>query len=167
MTLEALLNDYAAFNLWANTEMVTWLKSKPLKLMESEVPSSFPNLKLTLLHIWSAEDVWLQRLKKIASPIFLTNTFNGSTEDVFEGILKSSQEFSEYVKNVSAKDLEEICDFRLLNGTEDSRPRVYMIQHCMNHSTYHRGQIVTIARKLGLSDPPSTDFMRYIRVKQS
>jgi uncharacterized damage-inducible protein DinB len=40
-----------------------------------------------------------------------------------------------------------------------------MIHHCMNHSTYHRGQIVTIARNLELTDPPSTDFMRYVRLK--
>jgi uncharacterized damage-inducible protein DinB len=43
--------------------------------------------------------------------------------------------------------------------------RADAIHHCMNHSTYHRGQIVTIARSLGIIDPPSTDFMAWKRLQ--
>ena len=165
MTLDALIKDYASFNLWANTETVNWLKDKPVELMEQEVPSSFPNIKLTLLHVWGAEDVWLKRLQGTPSPTFLTLNFTGTTADVFAGLLQCSAHFNDYVHGLSEENLNEACDFRLLNGTEDSRARLHMIQHCMNHSTYHRGQVVTIARNLGLTDPPSTDFMRYIRVR--
>ncbi|MFB6801427.1 DinB family protein [Peribacillus butanolivorans] len=31
----------------------------------------------------------------------------------------------------------------------------------MNHSTYHRGQIITIGRNVGLTDAPMTDFNIY------
>ena len=41
-------------------------------------------------------------------------------------------------------------------------PQPDMIQHCLNQSTYHRGQIVTIARKIGLTDPPMTDYILYV-----
>lgn len=165
MDLSALLKDYAGFNLWANTLTVDWLKSKPLDVMAREVPSSFPSLHQTLLHVWSAEKVWLERLRQAPSEPFLFQTFNGTTPDVFDGILKMSEQFNAYVQRLSDTDFQETCHFRLLNGTEDDRPRYYMIQHCINHSTYHRGQIVTIARNLELTDPPSTDFMRYIRLK--
>ena len=47
MTLDSLLKDYAIFNHWANTELVNWLRRKPLELMEQEVASSFPNIKTT------------------------------------------------------------------------------------------------------------------------
>jgi uncharacterized damage-inducible protein DinB len=33
--------------------------------------------------------------------------------------------------------------------------------HCMNHSTYHRGQIVTMGRNLGFTDAPMTDYNFY------
>ncbi len=160
-----LLRDYAQYNLWANTQTVNWLKTKPLNMMEQEVPSSFPNIKLTLLHIWGAENVWLERLHGISATTFLSLTFQGSTEDVFEGILQQSAAFNEYVQSLGAEKFEEACDFRLFNGTEDRRQRAEMIHHCMNHSSYHRGQIVTIARNLGITDPPATDFIKYLRVK--
>lgn len=160
-----LLNDYASFNLWANTKMINWLQTKPIELMEREVPSSFPNLHLTLLHIWSAEKIWLERLQAIPPTTFLFQTFMGTATDVFEGLLAMSQQFADYVHALSESELQETLGFRLLNGTEDSRPRYQMIHHCLNHSTYHRGQIVTIARSLGIADPPATDFMQYLRQK--
>ncbi len=162
MTLESLLKDYAAFNLWANEQTVNWLKTKPLELMTREIPSSFPSLHQTLLHIWGAEKVWLERLRQVPPEPFLFQTFNGTTEDVFDGILKMSEQFKAYVETLPDADFSAICHFRLLNGTEDSRPRHLMIHHCMNHSTFHRGQLVSMAHIPGLSNPPQTDFMAYI-----
>lgn len=160
-----LLNDYAAFNLWANTKMVSWLQTKPSELMEREVPSSFPSLHLTLLHIWGAEEIWLERLRGIPPTTFLFQRFKGTTADVFEGALAMSKQFADYVHALSEDDLQEQLAFRLFNGSEDQRPRYEMIHHCLNHSTYHRGQMVTIARSLGITDPPQTDFMQYLRQK--
>jgi len=165
MTIESLLKDYSKSNLWANNQIVNWLKTKPLELMGREIPSSFPTIRDTLLHIWGAEEIWLERLQLIPPSAFLFQRFNGSVEDIFEGILKKSEEFAGYVDDLSDTDFQEICTFKLLNGTEDSRPRSKMIHHCMNHSTYHRGQIVTMARNFGLTDPPSTDYMKYVRIK--
>ena len=165
MTLESLLKDYAAFNLWANTQMVSWLKTKPLELMTREVPSSFPSLKETLLHIWGAEEIWLERLHKISPTTFLHETFNGTTEDVFEGVLKMSEKFNAYTQALPDEHFHEICHFRLFNGAEDSRRRHQMLLHCIQHSTYHRGQIVTVARNLGITDPPGTDYMKYVRLQ--
>jgi uncharacterized damage-inducible protein DinB len=38
-----------------------------------------------------------------------------------------------------------------------------MIHHCMNHQTFHRGQIITMARQLGLTEFPRTDFIIFKR----
>jgi uncharacterized damage-inducible protein DinB len=165
MTLESLLKDYGSFNLWANTEIITWLKTKPTELMTTEVPSSFPTIWATLLHTWGAEEIWLDRLRQLPPAPFLTHRFNGTLEELFDGMLAKSKDFSMYLEDLPDADFQEICTFKLLNGTEDSRPRGKMIHHCMNHSTYHRGQIVTMARNLGLTDPPSTDYIKYVRLK--
>ena len=165
MTLESLLKDYGSFNLWANTEMVNWLKTKPSDLMTAEMPSSYPSIWATLLHIWGAEEIWLDRLRLLPPAPFLPQRFNGTLEELFDGILAKSKEFANYLEDLPDADFQEICTFKLLNGTEDSRPRGKMIHHCMNHSTYHRGQIVTMARNFGLTDPPSTDYIKYVRLK--
>lgn len=165
MTLDSLLQDYAAYNLWANTGTVNWLRTKPADAMTREVPSSFPTLHATLLHIWGAEKIWLERLQLVPTSPFLSQTFSGTTAELFDGLLRCSADFSDYVHNQPPDFFQKTCPFRLLNGTEDARPRHQMILHCMQHSTYHRGQIVTIARNLGFTDPPQTDYIKYVREK--
>jgi uncharacterized damage-inducible protein DinB len=41
-----------------------------------------------------------------------------------------------------------------------------MIWHCINHQSFHRGQLVTFARQLGITDIPSTDYIVYLREKK-
>ncbi len=166
MTVDHLLKDYANFNVYANRRLVDWLRAQPGDLLEHETPSSFPSLKGTLLHIWSAELVWMQRMQQVATPTFLALTFTGSSEEVCAGLLGNSEVLAEYISVQDASFFEVECDFRLLNGTEDRRPRHEMILHCIQHSTYHRGQIVTMTRALGLTDPPNTDYMGYLRVRE-
>jgi uncharacterized damage-inducible protein DinB len=36
-----------------------------------------------------------------------------------------------------------------------------MMQHVVNHSTYHRGQVVTMLKQLGVQ-VPSTDLLLYL-----
>lgn len=167
MTLDTLLKNYTAYNLWANTTYIDWLRTKPADLMTREVPSSFPTIKDTMLHIWSAEQVWLERLQNISPTKFVAIGFTGTTADVFDGMLQTSAAFEAYVREQDSDFFQETCPFRLLNGTEDAQPRHQMILHCMQHSTFHRGQVVTIARNLGITDPPATDYMKYVRLMKA
>ncbi len=165
MTLDQQLKDYAYFNVWAHQRLVDWLRSHPEELLEQETPSSFPSLKLTLLHIWSAEKVWMERLQQVPFTSFIALTFTGSAEMVCDGLLGNADVLAEYINAQDATYFEESCDFRMMNGTEDRQPRYHMVLHCLQHSTYHRGQIVTMARTLGLTDPPNTDFLGYVRAR--
>jgi uncharacterized damage-inducible protein DinB len=36
----------------------------------------------------------------------------------------------------------------------------------MNHGTYHRGQLVTMFRQLGLEEIPSTDLMTFAKIQK-
>ncbi|HYG15114.1 MAG TPA: DinB family protein, partial [Bacteroidia bacterium] len=55
----ALVKDYTVYNQWANTTLVRWLRTKPLDVLEKEIPSSFPGIKNTIVHIWDVERGWL------------------------------------------------------------------------------------------------------------
>ncbi len=167
MTLSTLLKDYANFNLWANQRMVGWLQKHPAELMERETPSSFPSLKATLLHIWSAEKIWMERLQQVPTEIFLALTFTGSSEVICSGLLENSAVLANYIQAQTDAYFDEMCDFRLLDGTEDRRQRSEMILHTLQHSTYHRGQLVTMGRALGITAPPKTDYIAYVRLREN
>lgn len=161
-TLGSLLKDYSSYNLWANKKLVEWLKSKPSYLMENEIPSSFSSIKLTLLHISKTESWWLGNLKKLQPELDFRQTYQDSAEEAFERFIKQSEELDYFIQSLDENELAENCDFSIPFVGDFSRPRTELIQHCMNHSTYHRGQVVTIGRNLDLTDAPMTDYMFYL-----
>lgn len=162
VSLPALIKDYVTYNLWANRTIAEWLRTKPAPLMEQEIASSFPSISLTLLHIWSTQSWWLGNLECLHPESMYGKKFEGSFEEILNGLVRQSDEFHEYVHALKDEEWEELCDFSIPFVGDFLRPRFEMIQHCMNHSTYHRGQVITIGRQLGFTDAPMTDYMFYL-----
>ena len=41
----------------------------------------------------------------------------------------------------------------------------HMVQHLVNHGTYHRGQVTMMLRLLGVPPPETTDLIRYYHAR--
>jgi uncharacterized damage-inducible protein DinB len=160
MGLQKLMQNYAEFNLWANGTIVRWLQEKPAGLLNKEVPSSYPTIAKTLVHVWSTELFWHSVLQDVSPPPVFREHFDGTNDEIMAGLLLQSQELAAYVAVLTEEKLQQICtlDAPWMKGR---LPKYEYIQHCINHSTYHRGQIITIGRNTGLTDPPMTDYNYY------
>jgi uncharacterized damage-inducible protein DinB len=51
----------------------------------------------------------------------------------------------------------------LLNGTPGRSRIWHIVQHVVNHATYHRGQVTTMLRQLGAASPKSQDLILFYR----
>lgn len=159
MSLKNLTNDLTAYNVWANHQIIVWIKDKSPEILTQKIPSSFSTIKSTFLHIWNAERFWLSFLKHLEFEPF-RKEFDENFEAFFEGIINQSLKFETFAHSLTEEQLEEnrTIDTPWLKGT---LPVYDYIQHAMNHSTYHRGQLITMGRMLGLENPPNTDFTNY------
>lgn len=156
---EPLLERYTAYNAWADKALADWLANASDAQWEQEVPSSFNTMRKTALHIWSAEYLWLQVLRDEPYSDNPTRDFQGSTAELLAGWMAASEAFNRHVADMNAADLGGT------RGGSDGRAPLRVddiIQHCMNHSTYHRGQLITQGRQVGLAEPPRTDFIHYV-----
>lgn len=158
MSLQKLMHNYADYNLWANKTMVGWLVKKPFALLQREVPSSFPSVLKTVSHLWDTEKFWLGILQGSAKQPW--QEFNGDEKEIMPGLLKQSEKLTLHVKNLSEAELLKSCaiDAPWIKG---QMPQYEFIQHCITHGAYHRGQVITIARNVGITDPPMTDYNYY------
>ena len=154
MASEYLLKPYLEYNVWANQRIVNWLKTNSLKLLEQELPTSFPTIKKTLEHILSGQVFYLSIIKE-------TPFEKGFVDaDLLTALVKQSEHFAEYLADKDEAFFQELrtVDSRTMQG---DYPIHLYVQHCINHSTYHRGQVVAMGRALGMSKPPSTDFIYF------
>jgi uncharacterized damage-inducible protein DinB len=164
---QSLLIDFANYNYWANKQLVDWLTTKPEELMDTEVPSSFSSIRKTLLHIKDTQAYWLDKIlqqqdddEEEVDSQELSDTNCGICQ-VFDSIIDQSGVMASIIETYDDSALqEEVCV--VSPWFESVQPRFELIQHCMNHSTYHRGQIITISRNLGFTDAPMTDFNFYL-----
>ena len=165
LKMKKIYTDYARYNLWANRRMTETFQSLSEELLDRQIESSFPSAKLTFLHIWDAELIWLKRLQEISLSAFPSRTFQGSAAEAFTILLHNSSDFLQFIENQPDDFFEKEFHFKTISSGEFSQRAFEMIHHCLNHSTYHRGQLVTIGRQLGLTKIPATDLIYYLREK--
>ena len=160
--MKELVLKYLYYNLWANRKVVDYLNKKPQEDLDVAIPSSFPSLRKTILHIWDAEILWLARLQDGHFPHLPGKHFSGSNYEMFEGLLQASENFIRLCEPQDALFFQKKHSFLTLSDGETTQSCSDMIHHCMNHSTYHRGQLITMMRQLGYTDPPHLDFLVYL-----
>jgi uncharacterized damage-inducible protein DinB len=159
ISLASLVQEYTSYNAWANKTLATWLKAKPVALFDQVVPSSYPSLRATLLHILESQNFWLSAVRQ--TPVQDDTPESLSIEGLLDELTAQSQEFADYVQVLSDEQLQEQIHLKS-PWFEANRSRFEYIHHNMNHSTYHRGQLITIGRNLGFTDAPMTDFNFYL-----
>jgi len=158
MSIKKLISSYAAYNLNANQQFVKWLSNQSEKQLQIVVPSSFNGVLQTLNHIWAIEEMWCVNLFKNTNVVNRYGVQDLKPKEVFEGLLNRSSIIAEKVSQLTDEELSENVHIKS-PWFEGNLTLVEYLQHLFNHSTYHRGQIVSIAHNLGFTEMPSTDFL--------
>jgi len=161
--MKTLLQQLAGFNTWANQKLTEYILSLPDDLYQKEVISSFPSIHLTLLHMWSAEHIWWQRLKLMENINRPQDYFKGSTQEVIQNLLQQNRMWEDWINNSSEMTLDHVFKYQNTKREPFKQPTYQMLLHVFNHGTYHRGQLVTMLRQLGQTKIPPTDFIVWSR----
>lgn len=154
MSNDIKITEQVKFNLWANKRLVSWLETNDEHLITQECPSSFSSILKTLDHLLEGQTYYLSVLMETPAD----KPHYPSVQSMYTGLVEQSITFLDYVKSQASLEETRLVDSKFIKG---SFPQYELIQHCMNHSTYHRGQIVTMGHQLGLSKAPSTDMLFY------
>ncbi|KLT69514.1 DinB family protein [Flavobacterium sp. ABG] len=163
MSFKNIITNYAEYNLWVNQQFVNWLSTKSDELLQKEVPSSFSSISKTLNHIWATEEYWYSVIAETAEFDKRENQ-ELITEEIFKGLLNRSTRLAEFIKSLSEEQL--LKKIKIENPWFQCELPIsdYLLQ-VVNHGTYHRGQIVTMGRNIGITDATNTDYNFYNVVK--
>jgi len=161
--MKELLLQYAQYNAWANKPIIDLLLSLEDGTVDKVIPSSFPSLRRTVLHIWSAESVWLQRMEHAEHPLWEEDGFTGTFGEICNRWEQTSANLVKFAANHDDETLHEMLPFIDRQGHPHIMPVYQLLHHSFDHSTYHRGQITSMLRQLGMTDLPQTDFTLFAR----
>jgi uncharacterized damage-inducible protein DinB len=161
--MKETLLQFARYNAWANKRIIEALLKLAPEDLDKEIVSSFPSLRKTVYHIWSAEFIWLQRLQLIENPVWIQGNVEGNFEQACQQWQEVSEALVEYAKNLEDEAYTKIVAYKNMAGKHFETPVFGMLQHTFNHSTYHRGQLVTMLRQAGETTIPNTDLIGFLR----
>ena len=157
MNLDEIRTLYA-YNRWANHRLLG--ASRPLSpsAFTRDLGTSYGSLRGTLVHTLWAEWIWLQRWRGVSPrQVFAQEEFPdvGAIESRWDEVERNRQDF---IAGLTEDRLLAGMSYENLQGQRWEYSLVHTMQHVVNHSSYHRGQVVTLLRQLGQA-PPSTDFL--------
>ncbi len=161
--MKEILVPFAAYNSWANGLLLDVISALPEEKQQMEINSSFNSLFKTVLHMLDANSIWWQRLKLQEHIIRPSEEFQGDMKKLSDMMKEQDGLWLEWISNASEPQIQH--EFKYQNSKRESfkQPIFEMLLHLFNHSTYHRGQIVTMLRQAGAEKIPPTDFIVWSR----
>lgn len=153
------------FNYWAHHRILGVVKTLTQEQFTRNFGSSHGGIHGTLFHSMGAEEIWLKRWKGINPTTFAKPedypTFDALTRH-WEMVEHDMMDFVRALK--SEDDIRKTITYKDLKGNEYFQPLWQLMQHLVNHTTYHRGQVVTMLRLLDVK-PVGTDLITFYREK--
>lgn len=156
------IRELYAYDRWANRLILDAASELGADELERDLGSSFSSVRETLAHILAAEWVWLERWRG-RSPEAVPDSWNlGTLDELLTKWAEVEDDQAVLLSEMSEADLLRRVAYRNTKGEPFEQPMWQMLRHVVNHSTYHRGQVVTMLRQLG-ADAPSTDLILFYR----
>ncbi|HAO47541.1 MAG TPA: DinB family protein [Ferruginibacter sp.] len=163
--MKELLRRYAAYTIWANQKLFDCIRDLPEEQLDREIISSFSSIRKTMLHMWDAEAIWWQRLKLEERVLRPSDDFSGDLSELVKRSVRQSQIWRDWVDAATEAQLQHVFAYQNTKKEQFKQPVFEMLVHIANHGTYHRGQLVTMLRQLGVEKIPQTDIIVFFRKK--
>jgi uncharacterized damage-inducible protein DinB len=156
------LRDLYAYNRWANRRVLDAAARLSPEQLSRDLGSSFPSVRETLAHVLAAEWVWLTRWRGSSPPGLPESWDLSSLEVVRAQWAEVEADQRAFVEGLDEAALDRVVAYRDTRGTPYENPLGQLLRHVVNHSTYHRGQVITMLRQLD-AEAVATDYVVYLR----
>jgi uncharacterized damage-inducible protein DinB len=145
-----------AYNRWANRRLLVAASLLSRDDFSRDMHASYGSVRGTLIHILWGEGRWLQFWKDGS---FIPDPDPDEYPNV--AALEAAWEQIEEEQQAFAAALTEAKLATTMKVRDNEYTLAELVQHILNHSTYHRGQVAVLLRQIG-HRPPSTDFRLFL-----
>ncbi len=158
------VRELFAYNAWANRQLFAAAAALPEEQYFRDLRSSHGGIHGTLAHIVWAEELWLRRWLRQPNPAVAQGRDLRTLAELRARWEQVAGERAAFLQSVTDATLLERRVVKPSTGGEFQHTFGEMLRHAIDHSSYHRGQVVTLLRQVG-AVPPSTGLIVYYRAR--
>lgn len=153
------------YHYWARDRVLEALQPLAADQYTRDLGNSFRSLRDTVVHVYAAEWAWYSRWQGESPTALLPPDRFPDVATIRDAWTSLETKVRAYVAAMGPDGIHKELPYRLLNGTAGSSVLSQMIQHVVNHASYHRGQITTMLRQIGANPPKSMDLIAFHRLR--
>ncbi|HEX5000301.1 MAG TPA: DinB family protein [Terriglobia bacterium] len=156
----ATLLDY---HYWARDRVLDAVDALTPEQFTREMGGSFASVRHTLAHIYGAEAVWYARWHgEVPSALPDASQF-ATPAALRQAWTELEAKVRAYVGGLDEAGVSRVISYKFVGGQAASSPFWQMLQHLVNHASYHRGQVTTLLRQLQATPPKNMDMIGFYR----
>lgn len=151
-----------AFNAWATNRVFEALALVPKADYKRDLKASFGSLHGTMIHLVAAEKIWLSRLAGKPESALMTGRESPSLESLKSVWEEVAARTARFLSRLDDEGLGKNLEYVTTEGKKFTNGVQQILEHIVNHSSYHRGQIAAMMRQVG-AEPVNTDMITFYR----
>jgi uncharacterized damage-inducible protein DinB len=136
------------YTVWANHRIMRPAATLSVDDFKRDLGSSHGGIRGTLTHIMGAEWIWLERWKGVSPPGLLDESEFPTIVELRDRWTLLEQHRAAWFASLKEGAPSETIRYEATDGKRFEAPLWRLVQHLVNHSTYHRGQLTTLLRQL-------------------
>ncbi len=151
------------YHYWARDRLLDAVARLTPEQFNRDLGSSFKSVRDTLVHIYAAEWAWYSRWRGTSPTALLTSEPFPDVESLRRAWAENEANVRAFTASLGDAGIDRVIAYKLLSGAEGASPFWQMLQHVVNHASYHRGQVTTMLRQLGAAPAKSMDMIAFYR----
>jgi uncharacterized damage-inducible protein DinB len=151
------------YHYWARNRILDAVRSLSPEQYLQDLESSFRSIRDTLVHVYSAESIWFKRWKGDSPAGMLASEAYPDVDTLRAGWSTLEGEMRAFLRQLGESGIHREIEYKTFAGLPSKQKYWHMLQHVINHASYHRGQVTTMIRQLHGTAPASMDLITYYR----
>ncbi len=152
--------DLLLYTLWADRQILGVVRQVGTEDLNRDAGVSFGSILGTMAHILGAQRMWLSRFAGAGLDRVPSIEDFPTLPAWIVGWEETAAGLEAFLASLSDEQLAAPVTWRNSRGQSFTRPLWQPVLQLINHSTYHRGQVVSLLRQMGYT-APSTDLIYY------
>ena len=151
------------YHYWARDRMLEAVDRLSPDQFTRNMGNSFSSVRDTIAHTYSAEWIWYSRWQGHSPVAMLAPDLFPDSATIRTAWLEHEQKMRVFFGELDGTGIAQVIEYKSLAGHPSASVLWHMLQHVVNHATYHRGQVTTMLRQLDAAPPKSMDLIAFYR----